>query len=226
MWIDTDIKKLVTRLSPLELITIKTEADKELKQRYEQLFAGRMTGIGQSDIIGIGLSAKGYNVLKRGGVQLVRELCLLSGEDMMTFRNLNKKVVEEVHQRLDELFAESKEDVEKIHQILDGTFALQHQDSREAEMQGGNAPSPDDTVSADLSNGSFDAELSNLVRPLPTKTKDDLLHSFADSIDFVDSDAMLDMLALSDKELIAGTPLQEGEKESLLNGLEEWLSRC
>jgi DNA-directed RNA polymerase alpha subunit len=116
MWIDIDMEKLVTKLSSLELITIKNEADKELEKRYRQMVTEEMIGVGEGDIMELDLSVRGYNVLKRGGVRLIRELYLLSDEDMLTFRNLGKRVVEEVRQRLDELLAANKKDAkDEIH---------------------------------------------------------------------------------------------------------------
>jgi DNA-directed RNA polymerase subunit alpha len=49
------------------------------------------------------LSVRSYNCLKRAGINTVEELTEKSEEDMMKVRNLGKKSLEEVQQKLDEL---------------------------------------------------------------------------------------------------------------------------
>ena len=49
------------------------------------------------------LSVRSYNCLKRAGINTVEELANKSEEDMMKVRNLGKKSLEEVIQKLDEL---------------------------------------------------------------------------------------------------------------------------
>jgi DNA-directed RNA polymerase subunit alpha len=46
------------------------------------------------------LSVRSYNCLKRAGINSVQELVLKSEEDMMKVRNLGKKSLEEVQQKL------------------------------------------------------------------------------------------------------------------------------
>lgn len=49
------------------------------------------------------LSVRSYNCLKRAGINTVEELAKKSGEDMMKVRNLGKKSLEEVQNKLTEL---------------------------------------------------------------------------------------------------------------------------
>ena len=49
------------------------------------------------------LSVRSYNCLKRAGINTVQELTLKSEEDMMKVRNLGRKSLEEVQEKLAEL---------------------------------------------------------------------------------------------------------------------------
>jgi DNA-directed RNA polymerase subunit alpha len=49
------------------------------------------------------LSVRSYNCLKRAGINTVQELANKSEEDMMKVRNLGRKSLEEVKNKLDEL---------------------------------------------------------------------------------------------------------------------------
>jgi DNA-directed RNA polymerase subunit alpha len=49
------------------------------------------------------LSVRSYNCLKRAGINTVQELCSKTPEDMMKVRNLGRKSLEEVLQKLKEL---------------------------------------------------------------------------------------------------------------------------
>ena len=49
------------------------------------------------------LSVRSYNCLKRAGINTVEELTLKSEEDMIKVRNLGRKSLEEVEQKLHEL---------------------------------------------------------------------------------------------------------------------------
>ena len=49
------------------------------------------------------LSVRSYNCLKRAGINTVQELADKSMDDMMKVRNLGKKSLEEVEQKLKEL---------------------------------------------------------------------------------------------------------------------------
>ena len=46
------------------------------------------------------LSVRSYNCLKRAGINTVEELCNKTPEDMMKVRNLGRKSLEEVEQKL------------------------------------------------------------------------------------------------------------------------------
>ena len=49
------------------------------------------------------LSVRSYNCLKRAGINTVQELTLKTEEDMMKVRNLGRKSLEEVQEKLEEL---------------------------------------------------------------------------------------------------------------------------
>ena len=49
------------------------------------------------------LSVRSYNCLKRAGINTVEELCSRTSDDMMKVRNLGRKSLEEVLQKLEEL---------------------------------------------------------------------------------------------------------------------------
>ena len=55
------------------------------------------------------LSVRSYNCLKRAGINNVQELILRTEEDMMKVRNLGKKSLEEVQNKLTELGLALKE---------------------------------------------------------------------------------------------------------------------
>ena len=49
------------------------------------------------------MSVRSYNCLKRAGINTVQELIQRSEEDMMKVRNLGRKSLEEVMEKLEEL---------------------------------------------------------------------------------------------------------------------------
>ncbi|MBO9610030.1 MAG: DNA-directed RNA polymerase subunit alpha, partial [Paenibacillaceae bacterium] len=49
------------------------------------------------------LSVRSYNCLKRAGINTVQELITKTEEDMMKVRNLGRKSLEEVQEKLEEL---------------------------------------------------------------------------------------------------------------------------
>ena len=49
------------------------------------------------------LSVRSYNCLKRAGIGTVKELCDKTSDDMMKVRNLGRKSLEEVLQKLSDL---------------------------------------------------------------------------------------------------------------------------
>jgi DNA-directed RNA polymerase subunit alpha len=58
------------------------------------------------------LSVRSYNCLKRAGINTVAELCNRTSEDMMKVRNLGRKSLEEVLQKLQELGLKLRESEE------------------------------------------------------------------------------------------------------------------
>ena len=80
---------LTEHVSSVEIMVEKEEAQKEkgLEMTIEEL----------------DLSVRSYNCLKRAGINTVEELANKSEDDMMKVRNLGKKSLEEVIQKLEEL---------------------------------------------------------------------------------------------------------------------------
>ena len=80
---------LIEHVSNVEIMVEKEEDQKEkvLEMTIEEL----------------DLSVRSYNCLKRAGINTVEELANKSEDDMMKVRNLGKKSLEEVIQKLDEL---------------------------------------------------------------------------------------------------------------------------
>ena len=65
-------------------------------------------GDSHEKIMGLGideleLSVRSYNCLKRAGINTVEELCNMSSEDMMHVRNLGRRSLEEILQKLKDL---------------------------------------------------------------------------------------------------------------------------
>jgi len=56
------------------------------------------------------LSVRSYNCLKRAGINTVQELSTKSEEDMMKVRNLGRKSLEEIRQKMDELGLQLRSD--------------------------------------------------------------------------------------------------------------------
>ncbi|EQF33804.1 DNA-directed RNA polymerase subunit alpha C-terminal domain-containing protein, partial [Clostridioides difficile] len=80
---------LTEHVSSVEIMVEKEEDQKEkvLEMTIEEL----------------DLSVRSYNCLKRAGINTVEELANKSEDDMMKVRNLGKKSLEEVIQKLEEL---------------------------------------------------------------------------------------------------------------------------
>ncbi len=66
----------------------------------EELDPGLMGKTGEMTIDELDLSVRAYNCLKRAGINTVAELVIKDQEDMMKVRNLGKKSLEEVEQKL------------------------------------------------------------------------------------------------------------------------------
>ena len=62
-----------------------------------------------ADIAVLELSVRSYNCLKRAGINTVEELISKSPEDMMKVRNLGKKSLDEVLEKLKELNLQLKQ---------------------------------------------------------------------------------------------------------------------
>ena len=56
-----------------------------------------------TDIDELELSIRSYNCLKRAGIKTVEELCRLDDEDLMQIRNMGRKSMEEIKQKIAEL---------------------------------------------------------------------------------------------------------------------------
>ncbi len=66
----------------------------------EELDPGLAGKTGEMTIDELDLSVRAYNCLKRAGINTVAELVIRDQEDMMKVRNLGKKILEEVEQKL------------------------------------------------------------------------------------------------------------------------------
>ena len=66
----------------------------------EELDPGLAGKTGEMTIDELDLSVRAYNCLKRAGINTVAELVIKDQEDMMKVRNLGKKSLEEVEQKL------------------------------------------------------------------------------------------------------------------------------
>ena len=71
-------------------------------------------------IMGLGideleLSVRSYNCLKRAGINTVEELCNMSNEDMMHVRNLGRRSLEEILQKLKDLGVELKYNAQETY---------------------------------------------------------------------------------------------------------------
>ena len=60
------------------------------------------------DIVELDLSVRAYNCLKRHGIDTVEQLCEMSMDDMMRVRNLGRRSLEEVLNKMNELGLEFK----------------------------------------------------------------------------------------------------------------------
>jgi len=63
----------------------------------------RRDGVYEKSIDDLDLSVRSYNCLKRAGISSVEELVKMTEEEMMKVRNLGRKSLEEVQQKLEEL---------------------------------------------------------------------------------------------------------------------------
>lgn len=78
----------------------------ELAEDFSVISDKAEEGAGTSNDMSIDeleLSVRSYNCLKRAGINTVAQLCEKSLDDMMKVRNLGRKSLEEIEQKLDEL---------------------------------------------------------------------------------------------------------------------------
>lgn len=88
-------KILVSQLGIFTRLT-----DQPVGVEEEELDPGLMGKTGEMTIDELDLSVRAYNCLKRAGINTVAELVVKDQEDMMKVRNLGKKSLEEVEQKL------------------------------------------------------------------------------------------------------------------------------
>ena len=88
-------KILVNQLSIFTRLT-----DQPVSQQEEETDSGLTGKTAEMTIDELDLSVRAYNCLKRAGINTVAELVIRDQEDMMKVRNLGKKSLEEVEQKL------------------------------------------------------------------------------------------------------------------------------
>ena len=91
---------MISHLSVLQELSEKEFEDDEFMIERED---EENSQILEMQIEDLDLSVRSYNCLKRAGINTVNELTKKSEEDMMKVRNLGKKSLKEVKQKLDEL---------------------------------------------------------------------------------------------------------------------------
>jgi len=88
-------KILVNQLSIFTRLT-----DQPVSQQEEETDSGLTGKTAEMTIDELDLSVRAFNCLKRAGINTVAELVQKNQEDMMKVRNLGKKSLEEVEQKL------------------------------------------------------------------------------------------------------------------------------
>ena len=83
-------------------VAVTTEEDAEKKNNEKEKVL-------EMNIDELELSVRSYNCLKRAGINTVEELISKSPEDMMKVRNLGKKSLDEVLEKLKELNLQLKQ---------------------------------------------------------------------------------------------------------------------
>ncbi len=78
-------------------ITIKDSGDSKGALSQEEIFFEKIDSLG--------LSARSYNSLQRAGVEYVGELLLMSKDELKNIKNLGKKSLDEIEEKLEELEA-------------------------------------------------------------------------------------------------------------------------
>jgi len=94
---DTRKKELISQLEATfmdrEAIRIVNERAVEAVEKAEKSDTEKVS---ESDIDILDLSVRSYNVLKRAGISTIGELMKISKGDMMTFRNMGRKSMQEI----------------------------------------------------------------------------------------------------------------------------------
>jgi len=97
--IGTASKMLIEHLEVMVELSEKAKEEEFMIEREDE----QNSQILEMQIEDLDLSVRSYNCLKRAGINTVDELARKSEEDMMKVRNLGKKSLKEVKQKLDEL---------------------------------------------------------------------------------------------------------------------------
>ena len=92
-------KMLIDHLKVIVELSEKAQVEEFMIEREDE----QNSQILEMQIEDLDLSVRSYNCLKRAGINTVDELTRKSEEDMMKVRNLGKKSLKEVKQKLDEL---------------------------------------------------------------------------------------------------------------------------
>jgi len=91
------LKLFIDLTDHVENVEIMVEKEEDIKEKVLEMTIEELE-----------LSVRSYNCLKRAGINSVQELAGKSEEDMMKVRNLGKKSLEEVQQKLQELSLDLK----------------------------------------------------------------------------------------------------------------------
>jgi DNA-directed RNA polymerase subunit alpha len=97
--IATASKMMIEHLQVMVELSTKVKEEEFMIEREDE----QNSQILEMQIEDLDLSVRSYNCLKRAGINTVEELTQKSEEDMMKVRNLGKKSLKEVKQKLDEL---------------------------------------------------------------------------------------------------------------------------
>lgn len=92
-------KMMIEHLEVMVELSEKVKQEEYMIEREDE----QNSQILEMQIEDLDLSVRSYNCLKRAGINTVEELTQKSEEDMMKVRNLGKKSLKEVKQKLDEL---------------------------------------------------------------------------------------------------------------------------
>jgi DNA-directed RNA polymerase subunit alpha len=92
-------KMMIEHLQVMVELSEKVKEEEFMTEREDE----QNSQILEMQIEDLDLSVRSYNCLKRAGINTVEELTRKSEEDMMKVRNLGKKSLKEVKQKLDEL---------------------------------------------------------------------------------------------------------------------------